>query len=170
MKNLHEVNLTDVAPKVISQLAQGGAFLTVALEDKVNTMTVGWTMLGRMWNKPICVVPVRFSRYTRHLIEKADSFTLSVPLDGAFKESLAYCGSKSGQNVDKFKECNLTQRPGTAVASPAIDGCDIVLECRIVHKQTLEPLNLAPEVGHKWYPDNNYHILFYGEVLKVLAK
>ena len=170
MENLKEVNLTDVTPEIINQLTQGGAFLTVALGDKVNTMTVGWATLGRMWNKPVCVVPVRFSRYTRQLIEKAQSFTLSVPLGGSLKEALAYCGSKSGRDVDKYKECGLKQRPGTAVASPAIDGCDIVLECRIVHKQTLEPLNLAPEIKHKWYADNDYHILFYGEVVKVYAK
>ncbi|HHV08130.1 MAG TPA: flavin reductase family protein, partial [Firmicutes bacterium] len=60
MSNLQEVNLTDVAPKIVTQLGQGGAFLTVAQNDKVNTMTVGWATLGRMWNKPICVVPVRF--------------------------------------------------------------------------------------------------------------
>ncbi|NLG85863.1 MAG: flavin reductase family protein [Firmicutes bacterium] len=167
---MKEVNLTNVTPEIISQLAQGGAFLTVASEDKVNTMTIGWTTLGRMWNKPVCVVPVRFSRYTRQLIEKAESFTLSVPLGGAFKEALAYCGSKSGRDVDKFAELNLKRRPGTAVASPSIDGCDIILECRIVHKQTLEPLNLAPEIKDKWYADNDYHILFYGEIVQVYAK
>ncbi|MGI6128859.1 MAG: flavin reductase family protein [bacterium] len=169
MKNMHEVKLADVAPEIINQLAQG-AFLTVAEEDKVNTMTVGWTTLGRMWNKPVCVVPVRFSRYTRQLIETAQSFTLSIPLDGTLKEALAFCGSKSGRNVDKFTECGLKQRPGTTVASPAIDGCDIILECRIIHKQTLEPLTLAAEIKQRWYTDNDYHILFYGEVLKAYAK
>lgn len=170
MSNLQEVNLTDVAPKIVTQLGQGGAFLTVAQNDKVNTMTVGWATLGRMWNKPICVVPVRFSRHTRQLIEKAESFTLSVPLDAALKDALAYCGTNSGRNVDKFKECGLKQRPGTAVDSPAIEGCDIVVECQIVHKQSLEPLNLAPEIKEKWYADEDYHILFYGEAVKVYAK
>lgn len=170
MGNMKEVNLTNVTPAVISQLGQGGAFLTVALGDKVNTMTVGWTTLGRMWNKPICVVPVRFSRYTRQLIQEADSFTLSVPLDGNLREALAYCGSKSGRDVDKFRELDLKQRPGTVVSSPGIDGCDIIVECRVVHKQTLEPLNLAPEIKDKWYVDDDYHILFYGEVVKVYAQ
>ena len=33
----------------------------------------------------------------------------------------------------------------------------------IVHKQTLEPLNLAPEIKDKWYVDDDYHILFYAK-------
>lgn len=170
MKNMKEVNLTDIIPEIISQLAEEGAFLTVALEDKVNVMTVGWATLGRIWDKPVCIVLVRFSRYTRQLIEKAESFTLSVPLGGAFKEALVYCGSKSGRNVDKFEELSLKRQPGTAVASPGIYGCDIILECRIVYKQTLEPLNLAPEIKDKWYVDNDYHILFYGEIVQVHTK
>jgi flavin reductase (DIM6/NTAB) family NADH-FMN oxidoreductase RutF len=72
--------------------------------------------------------------------------------------------------VDKFRELDLKQRPGTVVSSPGIDGCDIIVECRVVHKQTLEPLNLAPEVKDKWYVDDDYHILFYGEVVKVYAQ
>lgn len=170
MENLREVKLTDVAPEIISQLGQGGAFLTVALDDKVNTMTVGWTTLGRLWNKPVCMVPVRFSRYTRQLIEKAQSFTLSVPVDQSFQEALTFCGTKSGQDVDKYKETGLSLKPGTAVSSPSIDGCDIVLECRVLYKQTLEPLSLAPEIKDKWYADDDYHILFYGEVVKAYKR
>ena len=57
MKNMHEVSLGDVAPAIMNQLPEG-AFLTVAHGDEVNTMTVGWNLLGRIWNRPICVVPV----------------------------------------------------------------------------------------------------------------
>lgn len=170
MPKLKEVDLTAVTAKIITQLGRGGAFLTVADDDRVNTMTVGWATLGRMWGKPVCVVPVRCSRYTRQLIQRAASFSLSVPLAGALETELDYCGSKSGREVDKFSQCGLKLRPGIAINSPAIAGCDIVLECRILHRQTLEPLNLAPEINTKWYADDDYHILFYGEVIKTYAQ
>ena len=168
MKNMHEVSLGDVAPAIMNQLPEG-AFLTVAHGDEVNTMTVGWNLLGRIWNRPICVVPVRFTRFTRELIEKADSFTLSVPSENVLKPALDCCGTKSGRDIDKAKECGLTLSPSTVVASPAVSGCDIVLECRIVYKQTLEPLALGAGINEQYYADSDYHILFYGEVIKTKA-
>ena len=167
MNDFKQANLAAVAPTILSALPDG-VFLTVAHGNNVNTMTIGWATLGRMWGKPICVVPVRFSRYTRQLIEKADSFSLSIPLEGEFARELEYCGTKSGRKVDKYRECNLKLRPGATVTAPTIDGCPVVLECRNVHKQTLAPMNLAPEIVGEWYTDNDYHMLFYGAVIRAI--
>ena len=59
MGNMKEVNLTNVTPAVISQLGQGGAFHGGPWRQGKHH-DGGLTTLGRMWNKPICVVPVRF--------------------------------------------------------------------------------------------------------------
>ena len=47
-----------------------------------------------------------------------------------------YCGCKSGKNVDKFKECNLTAIPGTQVKAPMIEESPVNLECKVT--QVLE--------------------------------
>jgi flavin reductase (DIM6/NTAB) family NADH-FMN oxidoreductase RutF len=60
-----------------------------------------------MWKKPIMTVMVRKSRFTHHIIENASSFTVSIPRDD-LGEVLNFCGTKSGRDFDKFKECKLS--------------------------------------------------------------
>jgi flavin reductase (DIM6/NTAB) family NADH-FMN oxidoreductase RutF len=86
-----------------------GAFLTVRAEDQVNTMTIGWATIGFVWKKEVFMVAVRDSRHTFSLMEKSDNFTVTVPTDKTFKEAVMFCGTKSGRDFDKFKECGLTQ-------------------------------------------------------------
>jgi flavin reductase (DIM6/NTAB) family NADH-FMN oxidoreductase RutF len=166
MDGLKQVRIGEVADEILEQIPKG-AFLTVKAQDKLNTMTIGWGTFGRMWNKPVFMVMVRYSRYTYELIEKADTFTVSVPLNGKFKEALAFCGSKSGRDRDKFKECNLTAKPGQKVDTPVIEGCDIHVECRILYKQPLDPEKLPKEIIDMSYKDGDFHVLYYGEILGV---
>ena len=54
-----------------------GVFLTVKEGESVNTMTVGWGNVGYIWNKPVLMVPVRYSRHTyscAHRYEKSPRF------------------------------------------------------------------------------------------------
>ena len=42
-----------------------------------------------------------------------------------------YCGVKSGRDVDKFKEMNLTPVPATHVKAPMIGESPVCMECRV---------------------------------------
>lgn len=134
MNGRKQVDIAQAAKSILEQIPKG-AFLTVKDGSRVNTMTIGWGTIGRMWNKPVFMVMVRYSRFTYEIIEKSSAFTVSVPLNGKFKEALAVCGSKSGRDVDKFKECGLKAVPGEKVDVPVIEGCDIHVECRILYKR-----------------------------------
>jgi len=166
---MREVKITEVSGKILEQLPKG-AFLTVKHGDKVNTMTIGWGTLGTVWSKPMFMVMVRYSRYTYELIDKADSFTVSFPLEGRLKKALALCGSKSGRDMDKFKESGITLQPGTSIDSPSIAECDVVVECRIKYKQPLDPQALPQDIKDACYKDSDYHVLYFGEILRVLEK
>ncbi|MFO7153031.1 MAG: flavin reductase family protein [Bacillota bacterium] len=166
---MKETTLASVSEEVINQLPKG-ALLTVKSGDKINTMTIGWATLGRIWNKPVLTVLVRFSRYTYDIISKADSFTVSFSRDGSLKNALAICGTKSGRDIDKFKECGLTPVYVEGIESPYIAEGDLHLICKIVYKSTLEPELLSKEIKDIWYKDNDYHCVYYGEVVKVLSK
>ncbi len=86
------------------------------------------------------MVAVRYSRYTYDLIEEAKDFTVSIPLENNLKKELNYCGTYSGKDVDKLKECKLKIREGRKVASPPIiENCELHYECKIVYKQAMEP-------------------------------
>jgi len=148
---------------VIEQLPRG-AFLTVDDGTEKNTMTIGWGNIGYIWNLPIFEVLVRESRHTYKLINRADEFTVSVPLQNQLEEELSYCGSRSGRDVDKFKELDLETSPGQKLNTPFISGCDIFYECDIVYSQKMNRSDLKEEIKENNYPDSDYHTIYYGEI------
>ncbi len=51
-----------------------GAFLTVKAGDAMNTMTIGWGLIGFIWQRSVFMVAVRDSRHTFSIMEKAVGF------------------------------------------------------------------------------------------------
>lgn len=151
------------AAQFLTQLPRG-AFLTVKAGDKLNTMTIGWGAISHIWQRPIMMVMVRYSRYTYELMEKAADFTVSIPPAGDLKKDLAVAGTKSGRNIDKFKECSLTAKNSRFIESPIIKECDLVYECKIVYKQEMQPENLAEEYRTRCYANDDYHVMYFGEI------
>jgi len=129
-----------------------------------NTMTVGWGGLNYYWAKPFFVAPVRASRFTYGLLLEQETFTVSVPFADAMKEALGVCGAKSGRDTDKYALAGLTLAPGKAVATPVIEGCEIYFECITRMKQTMEPGAVPTDVKEKFYGNDDWHTLFYGEI------
>ena len=151
-------------------MRKDGIFLVADGKDKKpNTMTIGWGFLGTMWRRPVFVVAVRHSRYTFKLLNMSDSFTVCLPAMG-MREELAECGSKSGRDIDKFKEYNLQAVIGNTVDAPYIKECPVHFECKIIFKIDLEPGVLPKEIEEEVYPDKNMHMLYYGEIMGVYAE
>ncbi len=142
---------------------KAGAFLTVNDGNNVNTMTIGWGLVGFLWNKPVFMVPVRTSRHTYGLLERSEDFTVTVP-SGDVKEALAFCGTRSGRDVGKFKACGLTTRAGLRTASPVVDVPGTHLECRILFRTALDPAHMDPSLAGL-YPERDYHTLYFGEIV-----
>jgi flavin reductase (DIM6/NTAB) family NADH-FMN oxidoreductase RutF len=165
-----KINFTQHLEKGMEYLHTQGAFLTVKSGEKINTMTISWGNVGYEWNRPIFTVLVRKSRYTFDLIENADNFTVSIPLSKELKKALAVCGSKSGRDIDKFKECNLTLENSKEVATPIIGECELHYECKIVYKQEMNPKLLSKDIVESSYEDGDYHTLYYGEIVATYMK
>lgn len=151
--------------EVLDQIKKG-AFLTVKSKDKINTMTIGWANFGIIWNKPILMVMVRKSRDTFNIIEQSGDFTISVPVNVDLKKALAYCGTYSGRDVDKFKEANLSLRKAKSVGSPIIKDCDYHYECNILFSQPMNSGNLDMSLVKRFYPTDDLHTLYFGEILQ----
>ena len=159
MKELNYMSIADEAMKKIKK----GSFLTVKSGNALNTMTIGWATFGFIWQKPIMMVAVRDSRHTFSIIEKAQDFAVTVPASDMSK-AIAFCGSKSGRDVDKFKMCNLETADGHHVASPIIKVPGIHYECRIVYKSAMNPAHLDKDYDESLYPQKDYHTLYFGEI------
>lgn len=141
-----------------------GAFLTVKDGERLNTMTIGWGNIGYIWRLPVFLVLVRYSRYTYQLLEKSKEFTVSIPLKDNLKKELAFCGTKSGKEVDKFKEANIGTIPALAINTPVIDKCSLYYECKVVYQQAMEPALISPAIQASCYPKGDYHVLYFGEI------
>ena len=164
-----EIKITEVSREVLEGI-QKGAFLTVKNQDKINTMTIGWGSIGYIWSKHIFTAFVRYSRYTHEIIENSKDFTVSIPLDNSLNKELGFCGTKSGRDTDKIKDANLSLREGEAVESPIIDNCKLHIECKIVYKQGMDKENLSEEIKNNSYPNDDYHVMYFGEILKVYIR
>jgi flavin reductase (DIM6/NTAB) family NADH-FMN oxidoreductase RutF len=168
MKEVFSMNITPVPfdkylEEVSHLLRTDGLFLTTH-NEKDNIMMIGWGGITYYWGKPIFLVPVRTSRYSWQAINNTGVFTVSVPLNKNLKKESAFCGSKSGRDYDKFRECNLTPVPGQKVNVPIIGECSLHYECKVIFKQTMEPILLDWEIKESHYKNNDYHTMFYGEI------
>jgi flavin reductase (DIM6/NTAB) family NADH-FMN oxidoreductase RutF len=141
-----------------------GAFLTVKAGDALNTMTIGWATIGYIWQRPVLMVAVRDSRHTFTLLENTDNFTVSIPAGSNYREAVMVCGSKSGRDLDKFKECRLLPKAAQQVQSPIVDIVGRHYECRIVYKSAMDSAFLAGDL-EKLYPKKDYHTLYFGEIV-----
>jgi len=164
-----EVEYTTYLREALDTMAHGGLLLACADEaGRPNAMTIGWGTVGVIWGKPIFVVLVRPSRYTYELIEKAGAFTVNVPTKD-LKVAVAFCGTVSGREYDKFAEKGLTAIDGEKVGVPSIEECVVHYECKVVHKNDVLREVLDGEIDASAYPAGDYHRLYYGEILGTYA-
>lgn len=159
-----DINVFDHSTKMFEQLYKG-AFLTTKKEDKVNTMTIAWGGINIVWGRPLYVVYVRYSRDTYDMLEGNDEFTVSIPLSQDRKTELAYCGTKSGRDTNKIKDCDLTLIPGRTIDTPVLAECDLHYECKIIYRQAMEPGAVPQDVKDRYYRTHNYHMIYYGEIV-----
>lgn len=145
----------------VEKLASGGVFLT----SGNNIMTVGWGYFGVMWGKKVFVAAIRPSRYTDGLVQDNKEFALSVPAAGSFAGELAYVGTKSGRDMDKWEGCGAKKVKAKKVNAYIVEGCKHYFECKVLVKLPLGQENI-PEADLRWYPtDNDYHNLYISEIV-----
>ncbi len=149
--------------ETVKQLPKG-AFLMVGN----NPMTIGWAQFGILWGKLCATVYVRHSRYTHELLENADTFTISVPEFGTMQKELAFCGTKSGRDVNKLEAVGLSATAPSYGAQSGVKGCKYHIECRILHRSELDESRIeSPELTRRYYANGDPHTMYIGEILGV---
>ena len=102
--------------------------------EKPNIITVAWA--GTTSSSPAMVsISVRPDRYSYDIIKETGEFVINLTTERLAKAT-DYCGVRSGRDVDKFKEMNLTPGQSIHVAAPFIEESPVNIECRT--KQILE--------------------------------
>lgn len=163
----HEVNPLELSCNPFQMIGKDWALVTAGDETGCNTMTVSWGNMGIMWNKNIVTVFIRPQRYTKEFLDRFDNFTLSF-YEESSREALKLCGSKSGRDMDKIKAAGLTpvHENGTTYFAEA----RLVLECRKIYLDKIRPEGFLDPSIQKNYLENDYHLIYMGEITRVLQK
>ena len=117
--------------------------------ERPNILTVAWT--GTVCTDPAMLyISVRPERYSYHMLKETGEFVVNLTT-----EKLAYaadwCGVRSGRDVDKWKELNLTK--GKA---EKLDHAPVILE---------SPVNIESRVTE--VKELGTHHMFLAEVMAV---
>ncbi len=151
--------------------------MTAEADGVVNTMTVAWATLGILWQKPVVIVAVRPERYTHEIASKADTFSLTtLPSEPAWKKVLGVCGTKSGREMDKVKECGLTvEHEGE---TPYFTDGRLAIICKKLCVSQLAEEDFPTDELSKFYGGENnasgegggYHHLYIAEITDILVQ
>lgn len=169
-----EINVSDYAKEILQAL-QNGVLLTTKANNRVNSMTIAWGMLGIVWRKPTFITFVREGRFTREQLDKNAEFTVNIPYGTYDKKILGFCGTKSGHTTDKIKELGLTLESPWIISVPGIRELPLTLECKVVYRQKQNLQAMTPENQTACYPQDvdsffsgankDVHIAYYGEIV-----
>ena len=116
--------------------------------ENANIITLAWS--GVVCSEPpIISASIRPQRHSYHLVLELQEFVINVPTADQL-EAANICGTKSGKDIDKWKECSFTTVKAEKVSVPLILECPINIECKVI--RTI---------------DIGTHTIFMGEVLCV---
>ena len=150
-------------------IAEDWMLVTAGTPSSWNTMTASWGGFGHLWNRDVVFAFVRPTRHTFGFMERSEGFTLSF-FPASSRHALEVCGSRSGRDTDKAAAAGIRARafPGPAGEGPALrvgfEEARLVLSCRKVHAQDLDPAGfIDPSIAGN-YPARDWHRLYVGAI------
>lgn len=161
---MREICLSEAAGLAADALSRGKVFLSVPGETP-NVMTIGWGSVGWIWKKPVFMVVVRPQRHTYELLQRAGEFTVSIPTKADLSAQLAYAGTASGRDENKFSGHGLTAAPAQKVRAPIVSECGLHFECKTLLTQDMTEDQMAREIADRCYPQKDFHTMFFGEIV-----
>lgn len=103
---------------------------------ETNIITVAWT--GTICSDPAMLyISVRPERYTYSMIKETGEFVVNLTTE-QLARATDYCGVRSGRDVDKWKEMNLTAGTAEQLSyAPIIMESPVNIECKVTEVKEL---------------------------------
>ncbi len=162
-----EINIREIKDSFVKMINDDWALLSAGTKDDFNTMTVSWGGIGELWSKDVCFVFVRPQRYTYEFMEKNDYFSLSF-FGGDYKKELGICGSKSGRDIDKMSETGFS--PVDLENAIGFEQAKVNIVLKKLAYQDMKPEGFVDETIMANYANNDFHRVYVGEIVKVIAE
>ena len=118
---------------------------------KDDIITLSWHM-PVSFNPAIYAVAIGKSKFSSKLIQKSGVFAVKFIAKELEKQAL-FCGTHSGEHIDKFKETGLTREEAEKIECPRIKEALAYIECELVN---------TVEAGD--------HYIFIGKVINSFEK
>ena len=97
--------------------------------EKSNIITVAWTGIINT-NPAMVYISVRPTRYSYKMIKEQGEFVINLTTEDLVKAT-DWCGVKTGEKVDKFKEMKLHKEKANFVKCPMIKESPVSVECKV---------------------------------------
>ncbi len=168
MKTFNLIKPDNIQENTFRLLANDWMLITAGNIESYNMMTASWGGMGVIWNKPISICFIRPQRYTYEFVEKNDYYTLSF-FGNEQRGILNYLGKESGRDVNKMQTKGLTpviSENNSVYYSEA----KLVLECKKLYFDDIEPAHFLNDTIDKLYPIKDYHRMYFGEIVNCLQK
>ena len=136
-----------------------------------NTMTASWGGMGILWGGPVAFVFIRPQRHTYGFIEANARMTLSF-FGGEYRSALNFCGTKSGRDYDKAKECGLTPVAETDGNGRAVwfDEAKLVMKVRKLYAKPFDPAAFVDKDARNCYGDDDFHTAYVCGIEEILVR
>ncbi len=154
------ISLSELSVNPFEAIGNQWMLITAGGSEGCNTMTASWGGLGVLWNKNVATCYIRPQRYTMEFVDSSDYFSLCF-FPAEYRKALALCGRVSGRDCDKIVDTGLTVVEGGK--APYFAEAELVLICRKLHRQRLDPAGFIDPEIEKHYSDD-YHYVFIGEI------
>lgn len=141
------------------------ALVTAGEMGHFNTMTVSWGGIGCLWNRQVCTVYIRPSRYTYEFMEQYDHFTVSFYPEEC-KKALGILGSVSGRDCDKVGKAGFDPVPfgGSVTFAQA----KTTLLCKKLFWQDMTLEQIPADIREQFYREGEtVHRIYIGEIVAV---
>lgn len=166
-KSLSEINVNP-----FELFKKGNILLTAGDLNNRNSMTIGWGTIGYLFRKNVVIIYVKESRYTKHLMDESEYFSISF-LSDKYKKELAIMGTKSGKDIDKYKETNLHLVYDIDKKVSYIKESYLVFKLKKISDLKFDYDHIYDQDIVKNYysgsEENNFHTMYIGEIVSCLV-
>jgi len=132
----------------ITTFPMPAAVISVGIGEDANLITLAY--VGKVCSSPpIISIAIQPRRHSYQLIEDHGEFVINYPTINQLRE-MDYCGTRSGRDVNKWEELNLTKEKGSVVQVPLVKEFPWNMECKVIQRTEL-----------------GTHVCYFGEVVAV---
>ncbi len=169
MKGFKEISIKDIGN--VQKLIGDDWMLVTAgnTADGYNTMTASWGCMGVLWNKPVAISYIRPQRHTYMFTESNEYMTLCF-FNEDKKDALRFCGTHSGRDCDKAKECGLTPIDVYDGRSVFFEEAKLVILCKKLYASDIKEDCFLDKELLSHYPIKDYHRQYVCEIIKAFDK